>query len=348
MLAYDPGYFLTQFEIPHMRSHKPVDFLNFIDYFRIDEYSYDKPFFCWNSEILPEKKIVNKNITAFISAAKYVNQLSVPVIFYPEHLIMTYKTNFIMDRIRPISIPKDKPFFADVLMGQPKLHRWQIVNRIREKGLEDKCLISLIEGPFLRLEECKGMKRHFPLWGYPRNIVSSKLNDYDDAAIIEMRRDGFFNSVDRLPNGPNIWASRVIPTGIYDASWISIVGETNTDNKVFFPTEKIAKPMLDGRLFLAIGGKNYLKNLREIGFETFHEFIDESYDTYDNEVERVDKMIDTLMSLEKEKNIPALYQRIQPILVHNQMLMRSIQKMTGEIRSLMIGLELGLRFQPKS
>ena len=347
MLAYDPGYFLNQFEIDHQKTNKPVEVLNFVEYGNLDSYKSDKPFFCYYGEILPEKMFNNQNMIAFISAAMYEYKLPVTEIFYPEHLVMTYKSNNAIDRLRPLTIPNDKPFLADVLMGQPKLHRWQIVNRIIEKGLEDRCLISLIEGPFLRLEECKGMKRHFPLWGYPRNIISNNLDDYDDSNIIEMRRDGFFNSVDKIPNSPNLWASRVIPTGIYDASWITIVGETNTNSKIFFPTEKVAKPMLDGRLFLAIGGKDYLKNLRKIGFETFHEYVDESYDSYENEVERVDKMINTLIMLSNE-NMNSLYQKIQPILIHNQMLMRNIHKMTRELRSFLLGFESGFRYQPKS
>ena len=345
--AYDPGYFLNRHEISHQKANEPVDVFNFVDYFHLDSYKSDKPFFCYNSEILHDNKFKNQNIISFISAATYRDELQVPVVFYPEHLIMTYKSNETIDRIRPISIPDYKPFLADVLMGQPKLHRWQIVNRIIEKGLEDRCLISLIEGPYQRLEECRGMKRYFPLWGYPRNIISSNLDEYDDSDIISMRRDGFFNSVDQPPGGNRIWASRMIPTGIYDASWISIVGETNTNNKIFFPTEKVAKPMLDGRLFLAIGGKDYLKNLRNIGFETFHEYIDESYDSYESEVERVDKMIDTLIVLSNEK-MNSLYQKIRPILIHNQMLMRNIHQMTSELRSFLVGFESGFRFQPKS
>jgi hypothetical protein len=354
MLAYDPGYFLTQFEINHTKSHKPVDFMNFIDYYKIDSYQDDKPFFCYYSEIIPpQNKLSIKKPMALISAASYDANgpyhkriAPMPSIFYPEHLLMTYKTNKIMDRIRPITIPQEKIFLADVLMGQPKIHRWQIVNRLIQHGFDTKCLISLKEGPYVSLEDSRWIKRFFPKWGYPKNIISDAIDEYDEPDISKLRSQDKFDSTAGIRISDHaVWVSRIIPTKIYDASWISLVAETDCDYGVFFPTEKVGKPLLDGRLFLAISCKDYLKKLRKLGFETFYEYIDESYDDYDRQEERVDKMIDTFIDLSKE-NMSLLYQKILPILEHNQMLARSIQKMTGELVSFLKGFETGIRYQP--
>jgi hypothetical protein len=348
MLAYDPGYILSRLEIPHIRSTKPVDFMNFVDYLDIDSYKEDKPFFCIYGEILPsENKLAVRKPIALISAATYEEEMPFPIIFYPEHMIMTYKINHSLDRLRPITVPRDKPFLADVLMGHHKMHRWQIVNRIISNGLEDRCLISLKEGPYIKLKECDWMKRQFPKWGYPRNIISQSLDQFDDPEIIKLRSLDVFDSTTKVESMSNAWVSRILPNKIYDASWISIVAETNCGNHIFFPTEKIAKPLIDGRLFLAIGSKDYLKNLRNIGFETFYEFIDESYDKYESQYERVDKMIQTLIELSKE-NMYLLYKKILPILTHNQMHARSMQSMTSNLESFLLGCEIGVKYQPKS
>lgn len=262
-------------------------------------------------------------------------------------MILTYKANKELGKLRPLTIPKEKHFLADVLMGHHKMHRWQIVNRIIQHGLGDRCLISLKEGPYISIDESKWMKRLFPKWGYPRNIVSERLDEFDEPEIIKLRAQSIFDSTTRIESLKNVWASRIIPSKLYDACWLSVVAETNCNNDIFFPTEKITKPLLDGRLFLAISGKDYLKNIRKLGFETFHEFIDESYDEYESQTERVDKMINTLIDLSK-KNMSLLYQKIYPILTHNQMLARSIHKMTSELQSYLKGLEIGLRYQPKS
>ena len=353
LTGFDPAHFLTRLEIPHKRSSKPVDLLNFVDWYRLNDYKYDKPFICHFSEILPDNNdLVVKHPVALISAATYDQKIAQhkkiedqTVVFYPEHLIMTYKSNVMLDKIRPIVIPDDKPFIADVLMGQPKLHRWMIVNRIIQHGLFDRCLVSLKQGPYVTLDDSKWMKRHFPKWGYPRDIISSNLDDYDEPEVTKIRMMDMFDTTIRIKTAvETVWASRILPTKIYDSCWLSIVAETDTNNGIFFPTEKTAKPLLDGRLFLAVSGKDYLKNLRKLGFETFHEFIDESYDSYDSQIERTDKMINTLVDVSKE-NLKSLYQKIYPILIHNQMLARSIQKMTLELVAFLQGLEVGIRVQ---
>ena len=354
LTAFDPACFLTHLEIPHIRSTKPVDLMNFIDWYRLDEYKAVNPFICHCSEIIPDiNSLSEKHILALINAAVYDQKIAQskkidgqPVVFYPEHFIMTYKSNQILDKIRPIVIPDYKPFVADVLMGQPKMHRWMIVNRVIQHGLYEKCLVSLKQGPYLTLDDSKWIQRHFPKWGYPRNIISDRLDEYDEPEVAKLRMMDIFDTTQRINAAIPIWASRIIPTKIYDSCWISIVGETNTNNGIFFPTEKTAKPLLDGRLFLAVSSKDYLKNLRQLGFETFHEYIDESYDGYDNPIERTDKMINTFLDLSKA-NLKSLYQKIYPILTHNQMLARSIQKMTSELVAFLQGLEVGIRVQPR-
>jgi hypothetical protein len=347
MLAYDPDYLLTRLDIPHSRSANPVDLLNFVDYLAIDSYQDDKPFLCVYGEILPDDHtLANRKPIALISSAMYEKQMPFPVVFYPEHMIMTYKINQSLDRLRPIVIPKDKPFLADVLMGHHKIHRWQLVNRIIQHSLAERCLINIKQGPFSSLDDSKWMQRHFPLFGAIKDIVSPELDALDEPEISRLRSLDVFDSTARIDAFDNSWASRILPLQIYDASWISVVGETNTDNDKFFPTEKTAKPLLDGRLFLAIGGKGHLKNLRNMGFETFHEHIDESYDDHGSQFERVDKMINTLVDLSKD-NIQLLYQKILPILMHNQMHARSMRSMTSNLKSFLRGCEIGIRYQPR-
>ena len=40
--------------------------------------------------------------------------------------------------------------------------------------------------------------------------------------------------------------------------------------------------MMSSKPFIVLGSKHFLKNLRSIGFKTFHPVIDESYDLLDN------------------------------------------------------------------
>ena len=62
---------------------------------------------------------------------------------------------------------------------------------------------------------------------------------------------------------------------------IDIVAETWTQGDCFFPTEKTIRPMLLKKPMIVMGSKNYLEYLRQMGFRTFGDFWDESYDGYE-------------------------------------------------------------------
>lgn len=59
---------------------------------------------------------------------------------------------------------------------------------------------------------------------------------------------------------------------------IEIVAETYTMGTTFFPTEKTVRPIMAGRPIMVYGPVGFLSRLRELGFETYHELWDESYD----------------------------------------------------------------------
>jgi hypothetical protein len=71
----------------------------------------------------------------------------------------------------------------------------------------------------------------------------------------------------------------LLPLNIYNQTYYSIVAETTTENSFNQYTEKVAKPIIAGRPFVAFAGQHYLSNLRHLGFKTFASVIDESYDS---------------------------------------------------------------------
>jgi hypothetical protein len=109
----------------------------------------------------------------------------------------------------------------------------------------------------------------------------------------------------------------VLPVDIYNQSYYSIVAETDARYSFFsFFTEKTAKPIVAQRLFVMFAAKNYLKNLRKLGFQTFDGIIDESYDQIDDDTERWARawqQVEFLCSCEAQ----LVLKEIQPILQHN-------------------------------
>ena len=91
---------------------------------------------------------------------------------------------------------------------------------------------------------------------------------------------------------------------IYELPYIdtvcSIVSETNDNDYEVFMTEKIWKPILAQHMFVVHGNHLYLQRLREMGFKTFGNYFDESYDLEQDPNKRIDKIV-TLMKELKAK-----------------------------------------------
>lgn len=78
---------------------------------------------------------------------------------------------------------------------------------------------------------------------------------------------------------------------LYNVTYYSLVTETVTmSNEVI--TEKTLKPIIKGHPFLHVGSKNVLRWLKSVGFETFPEMFDESYDDEVNHYHRILSVLD--------------------------------------------------------
>jgi hypothetical protein len=64
----------------------------------------------------------------------------------------------------------------------------------------------------------------------------------------------------------------------YDQFAIEIVCETYTMGNTFFPTEKTIRPITAAKPMLVYGPQYFLARLRTMGFQTYHDLWDESYD----------------------------------------------------------------------
>ena len=94
-------------------------------------------------------------------------------------------------------------------------------------------------------------------------------------------------------------------------------GITADDDDAFYLTEKTLKPIAMGHPFIMLSTKHFLKNLRGLGFKTFGDFIDESYDECDNvndRVEIISKELERLNITESKK----FYNDTRAICEYNQ------------------------------
>lgn len=85
----------------------------------------------------------------------------------------------------------------------------------------------------------------------------------------------------------------------YSQTHISIASET-TQNE-WFPTEKTYKSLMLGHPFVVYGGQHSLAKIRALGFETFGDAIDESYDAMPYPQERADRLVASLITADTPK-----------------------------------------------
>jgi|SRR6056300_246644 len=110
----------------------------------------------------------------------------------------------------------------------------------------------------------------------------------------------------------------------FEESYFSIIteGDFYTENKRQMFTEKILKAFIYKHPFVVVGLPGTLSLLREHGFLTFPQIIDESYDSIEDDTERLNaclREIDKLLSLNIHE-LKDLYESINPILEHNRKL----------------------------
>lgn len=105
---------------------------------------------------------------------------------------------------------------------------------------------------------------------------------------------------------------------------IEIVGETWITGNVFTLTEKTIRPMALKKPFILMGSKDSLDYLHQMGFYTFNEFWDESYDGFEN-ADRYVKILNLIDNLSKKSKdeLDSLYHSMKYQLDHNYELIKS-------------------------
>ena len=191
--------------------------------------------------------------------------------------------DFKVDRIR------DKKFTC--LNGAYRASRIKIVSELFRSGLDTDGYISLIGNygqglPIksnLQPELDKDIIKYFIDTIVPRLPIVLDLEK--DVELIE----------------PYLGDSYIHE--MYTNSYFNILTETsyNYENTIIgnniFPTEKIYRIIFGMQPFIVVTNPGFLKFLKSIGFETFPEFFDESYDEIENPIERMNTIVNEIKKI---------------------------------------------------
>jgi len=219
------------------------------EFIRQNDYSNITYFLCGYLNRRPEKSRVYQWMDWFLTTGKFYKSV-------PGYL----------SKLNPYAV---KPKSFDVLLGQPRSHR-DMVYKLMVNHQDDIILT------YMR-DFSQGLYDH----DFKAKAIQDRpANEYTwDIDGLDISKETINFTIEQIElEGQKISLSQIVPVNIYNQTAYSIVTETNFMNSYTFYTEKTVKPILAERLFVAFSGQHYIRNLHNLGFRTFDNVIDESYD----------------------------------------------------------------------
>jgi hypothetical protein len=204
-----------------------------------------------------------------------------PCLRYDSFLarIMDYEKNMhAMSATDQIFCKKDKPFSFLCLNGTGRPHRRDLLTQLGARGLLDHALWS-------NLDRSNGELRFLP---HEYEIVEYRNNTDLDYSSVTFAKPQLFD---------HQWGEIYIDPPMYTDTYFSVVTETVFDYGHSFRTEKIAKPLAMGHPWIAVANRHFYRDLRDLGFRTFHGIIDEGFDDIDNSKDRLSRIVDVIDDL---------------------------------------------------
>lgn len=115
-------------------------------------------------------------------------------------------------------------------------------------------------------------------------------------------------------------------------SWVSIISEAAATENQCFLSEKIFKPLVLENPFMVWGDRFTLKKLQELGYRTFGDFWDESYDEGKDTIQRLDALVNSIQDLcnRSPEDMLTMFKECEEILRHNSALIQRVS--TTELR----------------
>jgi len=217
----------------------------------------------------------------------YYENFMPKILDYDENLqaIQTYQTHYSTNR----------PYKFLFLNGRARAHRSQLLEKLAP--LLDSAIWS-------NLDNTHGNPIKLLDPGYEFNFYQHNT---------ELNQSGFVKYA--LFN--NEWGEIYLNPRPYLDTYFSLVTETVFDYPYSFRTEKIWKPIAIGHPWIAVANRGYYRDIHKLGFQTFGHVIDESFDTIDNNQERLTRIVTVVNDL-CQQDLPNFITAVQDVCKYNQ------------------------------
>lgn len=170
------------------------------------------------------------------------------------------------------------------------------------------------------------IREHFHNFLRDNDILKKTLFSYNSEGLENTK---YTNDYSISLENKSVDAKMLMKPGEYfKNTFCSLVYEAYWNENIVFFTEKINKCFLAGQPFIVISTPKYLDYLKKLGFKTFSNWWDESYDLEINDSKRryhIELLIQEISNWSLKK-CESVYKEMIPIIKHNQNILKHISE----------------------
>ena len=213
-------------------------------------------------------------------------------------------------RVDEIFSHTSKPYKFLFLNGRMRNHRKYLLERFKLSGLLDQCLwtnldtsLTLVRKP----SQGRWMPQdlHLKLDHNGENLMETPVDVHYLPARYEAEPHRAQLGIEPTEHQPSTkwrlfnqtWGDAIVDGEAYRDTYFSLVTETVFNYPHSFRTEKIWKPVAVGHPFIAVANSGFYRDLHNMGFKTFGHVINESFDSIDNNQDRIERITEVVEDL---------------------------------------------------
>ena len=215
-----------------------------------------------------------------------------PHLFYDSYLCKPYEYKENRDqcaRVDEIYAKLDKPYQFLFLNGRTRPHRKYMIESLRP--ILDRALWTNLDSNSVynhtyqtdilaRPGEIQLLPAKYEVPQFHTGLELTHLNSFV--------KNELFN---------NLWGEIYIQAEPYIDTYFSLVTETVCDYPYSLRSEKIYKPIAVGHPWIAVANQGFYRDIKNQGFRTYSDLIDESFDSIHNNQARLDRIVAVVQDL---------------------------------------------------
>jgi hypothetical protein len=210
-------------------------------------------------------------------------------------------------------------------IDKTKIRKYKFINFNRRLRPHRLILLSLFGDDFI-----KNNLVSFDMKLFDREIDNDFFSYHLKSENLQKQSKEGFNTLFELKSKTidyddieSVWGFNFENKNVYLDSYIHILSETNFYENGLYLSEKTWKPIGHLQPFIMINRPGAIKELNNLGFKTFHPFIDETYDSIIDDRERLEFIYNEIIRLNSIsiEEIHEWYNSIFEILIYNRNLL---------------------------